>query len=616
MKNSYQRIRAGFACLAGIFFAFLLASCADFSGNATGSVSFSFDKSFIKAVSNAKRAAVLDDEVTGTGSEEQYNEQFSEKYIIEVSLRGGYSDFQKKEYSMKDWFSKTEAYSSGNETESKTDEEDSTASNGFETFTFKDIPVGVKVTATVDVYMEYNYEQGSKKDHMYTGTSSPIEIKAGENPLDLNVHELKSFYIILAPEESGSLPNLKKVNLYLVKTDSKLAEELIEYAKDDDDESVIKTLEKTTPFKTYENLSSSYISDRYDLKTGDSYYLLSLAYTDDDKAYFGHPADSATGAFTVSENGNSVYVYLTLIEEDEPDEDDEFVNMTFNGAANDPAELEGTFDIEITDKGDYKIFRNYGETSEVAVTAGTYRINGDYLYYTETKYRAFDADKMTFADSWTTVSNPKESDPVLVKDGGSGKVTAFEVKICNGKVNILFQMPHEVNIKIVFKVDDNDGNPEYEYKQENITVSVTGDTDVPIEEIQKATLTIWQALATDGYTFVKEDEPVLDGSDYKIVLHFKKGTSEEVKYSIDVSTPYYNSDVDLELKSDVKDNSITFTVKSGYDSYYWIVDDANKTSAANGNSITIQAADYQPGSHSVMVVADDLYSASTTFLKK
>ena len=620
MKNSFQRIRAIFALVAGFFFAFLLASCADFSGSATGSVSFSLSPELVKAVSKSSRAAVSgEDDVVSEGSDEsstdtdnQNEESSSEKIVLDISLKGDYSDSKHESFSIEDWYNK---YDDVDKTESG-----SGNSSGIETITFDNIPVGSKVYATVDVYSEYTYNGRTDTTHMLTGTSPSVTIAAGQNAVALNVHSLKYFAIYMNTDTGETITDIDKIDLYLIPSSDELAEELLAYAKKDDNDSLVDALKQTTPYKTYTNMEDPYFHDSFDLKTGDSYYVLALLYKDD-KTYFAHPDEQASGAITVSEYSH-VALYLTLISGTEADED-EYFDMNFSGAANDPASLGGTFTLAITSKGTYTI-TYYSQDSQTAepieqvVSEGTYRVNGDDFYYTENSYSAFNSTSMTFASSLTTISNPTESEPVTVKDGGSGEVDSFEITGANG-VTILFQMPTEVNLEIYFMIYDDNNGTYNEHNHSNFTVSMIGDDVELDEEIQKTIEETLSEIYAEGYVLEADSdlEPVYNSetNTWVIEYKFKKSTEAGIGYVIEVSAPQY-TDGNLELSYKGDSDAYTFTATEGFESYTWFIDDV-LVSAATESTYWIEAADVSTGNHSIMVVVTDSegsrYSASVAF---
>lgn len=292
--------RALGALLAGMAVLFAFDSCADFSGGkGTGSVSITLGKDFISAVSKANRSAVplaseddvaadsaavaeepvavSEDEPSNVAMDEPDSEDTNpysgEKILLNLALRGDYTDFLSEEY----------------------------VSGESKTLTFTDIPVGSTISVVADVY------QGEL--HLMTGTSSAVTISSGANEVRLEVHWLPMFSVFMTSEDEIS--DVESVALYAIPTGSELAKNLLALAKSFDAESIIEALEATAPTATYTAWNSDRIYDRLNLAVGDKIYLLSVVRTKN-TAYLGYADadDFSTTGFTVTANENRVELVL------------------------------------------------------------------------------------------------------------------------------------------------------------------------------------------------------------------------------------------------------------------------------------------------------------------
>lgn len=92
----------------------------------------------------------------------------------------------------------------------------------------------------------------------------------------------------------------------------------------------------------------------------------------------------------------------------------------------------------------------------------------------------------------------------------------------------------------------------------------------------------------------------------------------KIKIPLEGITINYEGQSDIKgLEHAISDESITFTAPEGYESYKWRLDNTLlETNGETPNSITIERNSLSGGVHSLMVIANGMYSAACTITVK
>ena len=394
-----------------------LASCAN--SEQTGSVSFAVTPELARFVSAANASlefdALLED---GTQLDNQ-----EKTYTITVSLSGGYTDSQTKSFTQAEW----EEIESGKSQKS---------------FEFDAIPAGVDLTASLTIsegagHLVWPFLRGEES----------MQIKEGPNTAELELHRLARVSVYNNTESGETLSSISNIRVYALKKGSEAANAILALvAKNDDanDKQIYETLLACTPVGTYQNPTSPYFADGYELKDGDEVYMLSLVITASGDVYLGHPdfsssdtelADKALTTIKINEINQINLVLMKMKLGDElpaffpTSYADKTVAAWYKCIANESSKLK-TLAIFLFDDGTFietKYKKSSDKEEKEVEVVGSYTLTTSGNYTTNTGTATFGDTTMEititngvlksnlFEESFTIQSNssvPSPTDPV------------------------------------------------------------------------------------------------------------------------------------------------------------------------------------------------------------